>query len=189
MVLALAATSGLSPPSENASSRHQHMKRPYPQKPSGAPDGTIWFGGPIKWFSISLIITGDDLNPDQVTQLFGMLPTRAHKKDAPIIRADGTVQRIPKIGTWVFQLTPTDTDEWDVEEAAKLLISQFPADPRVWATLPVDVKMRLSFGLDIEDANNRGFSLSSDILRFVGDRNVRLDFDLYADASKSDDSP
>jgi hypothetical protein len=179
----LAAKSGVSPSSENASSRYQHVKRPYPQKPSGASDGTIWFGGPIRWFSISLIITGDDLNPDQVTQRFGVLPTHAHKKGVPIIRADGTVQRIPKTGTWAFQLTPTDTDEWDVDEAAKLLISQFPTDPRVWATLPVDAKMRLSFGLDIEDANNRGFSLSSDILRFVGDRNVRLDFDLYADAS------
>ena len=163
------------------------MKRPYPQKPSDAPDGTIWFGGPIRWFSISLIITGDDLSPDQVTQLFGVLPTRAHKKDVPIIRADGTVQRIPKIGTWEFQLTPTDTDEWDVDEAAKLLISQFPDDLRLWATLPVDAERKLSFGLDIEDANNRGFSLSPDILRFVGDHNVRLDFDIYADASKLED--
>ena len=79
-------------------SRYQHMKRPYPQKPSGVSDGTIWFGGPIRWFSISLIITGDDLNPDQVTQLFGVLPTRAHKKD----RANNS-------GRWH---RPTDTQDW-----------------------------------------------------------------------------
>src|SRR5262245_15316745 len=126
------------------------MKRPYPQPPTGVPDGTVWFGGPIRWFSIALIITSDNLNPDHITQLLGVAPTCAHRKDVPIIRADGTVKRVPKTGTWELRLTSTDTDEWDVSEAAKVLISRFPADPKVWSAFPVDARARLFFGLELD---------------------------------------
>ncbi len=42
------------------------MKAPKPAPPSGAPEATLWFGGPIEWFGITLLVTGDELIPDDV---------------------------------------------------------------------------------------------------------------------------
>ena len=47
------------------------MKAPKPAIPSCAPRGTAWFGGPIKWFSITLRISTEDLVPDDVTKFMG----------------------------------------------------------------------------------------------------------------------
>ncbi|HET6234228.1 MAG TPA: DUF4279 domain-containing protein [Acetobacteraceae bacterium] len=56
------------------------MKKPNPQPPSDAPPGTVWFGGPIPWFSISLSITADDLDPGEVTRLLGVEPDEARRR-------------------------------------------------------------------------------------------------------------
>lgn len=71
------------------------MKRPKPQPASDAPEGTVWFGGPIGWFSISFHITGDDLDPAAISNILGVEPDSSHKKGVPLLRNDGTVKRIP----------------------------------------------------------------------------------------------
>jgi hypothetical protein len=44
------------------------MKRAMPLPPSNAPKDTNWVGGPIPWFSISLSISAEDLDPDEITR-------------------------------------------------------------------------------------------------------------------------
>jgi hypothetical protein len=38
-------------------------------------------GGPIPWFSITLSIAAEDVDPDEVTRLLGVAPDRAHRKE------------------------------------------------------------------------------------------------------------
>ncbi len=89
------------------------MKAPKPAIPNCAPQGTVWFGGPIEWFSITLRISSEDLVPDGVSKLMGCEPDESQQKGKPVLRKDGTVMRIATGGAWRLTLKPECTDEWD----------------------------------------------------------------------------
>jgi hypothetical protein len=141
------------------------MKRPRPQLPEDAPAGTVWFGGPIPWFSIAIEITGDDLEVEKITSLLGVSPTQQQKRE--------------RLGRWSLQLRPGETDEWDVAEAAKLLIAKVPADQALWKSISSRAKVRLSVGLSLE-TYNQGLSIDPALSRLLADREMQLDFDIYA---------
>jgi hypothetical protein len=153
------------------------MKRLRSQPPEGAPEGTVWFGGPIGWFSISLIVRADDLTPEDITRLLLVEPSRTQVKGSPISERAGAP--IAKSGSWTVGLTSQETDEWDVSEAVRLLISRFPKGSGVWKLLSASAEVRLSIGLQLE-TRNQGFSLPSDVLQFAADRNIEIDFDIYS---------
>jgi hypothetical protein len=154
------------------------MKQPLPKPPEDAPPGTMWFGGPISWFSVSLTIRADNLVPDDVTRLLLVKPTHSQVKGSPLSTRTGAA--IAKFGSWTAKLVSTETDEWDVTEAVRTLIARFPQAPAVWKLLPAGVQIRLSFGLHLE-TRNQGFSIPADILQFAADRNIDLDFDIYSE--------
>jgi hypothetical protein len=72
------------------------MKAPKPAIPRGAPPGTVWFGGPIEWFSITLRISSEDLVPDDVTKVMDCDPDESQQKGQAVLREDGTVMRIAR---------------------------------------------------------------------------------------------
>lgn len=152
------------------------MKRPRPQPAKDAPEGTVWIGGPVSWFSISLIIRADDLVPEDITGLLLVEPTQTRVKGRPLFERAGAA--IAKFGSWEIALTSEETDEWDVSEAIRLLIGRFSKTSGAWKQLPADAELRLRIGLHLETAN-QGFSLPPDILRFAADRNIEVEFDIY----------
>src|SRR5882672_4439015 len=154
------------------------MKRPHPEVPWNAPEGTVWFGGPIGWFSIALTVRATDLVPDEITRLLLVEPTRTQFKGVPVAQRAGA--RAAAFGSWTVALTPHETDEWDVAEAIRLLVGRFPKEIAPWRQLPPGAEVRLSLGLALATAN-QGFSLPSDILRFAADRDIEIEFDIYAD--------
>ena len=154
------------------------MKKPKPTPPRGAPDGTVWFGGPMPWFAIGIEITAEDLNPDEITSLLGVRPTTQHKRGEPVFNKDHTRKRLPKFGRWSLGLESSETDEWDTNEAVKQLIARFPTDPTVWGAISERAKIRLTLALFLENFN-QGFSIDPDVLRWLADRNVALDIDIY----------
>jgi hypothetical protein len=155
------------------------LEKARPQPPRNAPEGTVWFGGPIGWFSIALTVRATDLLPDEITRLLLVEPTRTQVKGVPVAQRAGP--RVATFGSWTVALTPQETDEWDVSEAIRLLIGRFPKEIAPWRRLPPGAKVRLSLGLALATAN-QGFSLPSDILRFAADRDIEIDFDIYADS-------
>ena len=156
------------------------MKRPKPKAPSNVPEGTISFGGPIGWFSIALIIFTEAIPIGRISTLLRCQPTDTQEKGVPLYRADGTVKRIPKHSRWHLKLSPEETDEWDICEAAKLLLARVTDDLEVWREISSTGQARLSFGLEM-DARNLGFVLDPELMRYLGDRNIRADFDIYTD--------
>jgi hypothetical protein len=153
------------------------MKRPRPQPPRNAPEGTVWLGGPIEWFSIALIVRATDLIPDDITRLLLVAPTHTQIKGAPVSRR--AAARVATFGSWSAELTPHETDEWDVAEAIRLLIGRFPKEIAPWRQLPPGAEVRLSLGLELATAN-KGLSLPSDVLRFAADRDIEIELDIYA---------
>jgi hypothetical protein len=132
----------------------------------------------MAWFVIGIEITADDLKPDEITSLLGVSPTHHHVRGELRFGKDGTPRRPPKFGRWAFRLESKETDEWDANEATKLFIGKFTADPIVWNTIASRATVRLTIALFLENAN-QGFSLDPDVLRWLADRNVRLGVDIY----------
>jgi hypothetical protein len=155
------------------------VKRPPPKPPGNAPAGTVWFGGPIPWFSISIEIHADDLVPEEVTSLLGAKPTQVQQKGKPWVTPNGKHVRVGKFGRWSLELKPDETDEWDVAEAAKILLSRVPADPAKWRALSSRARVRLSVAVSLESFN-QGLSVDPALLRLLADREMQLDLAIYA---------
>jgi hypothetical protein len=155
------------------------MNNPKSHPPKGAPAGTVWFGGPIPCFSVRIEITADDLKPNEITSLLGVAPTTTWEKGTTLLNRDGTVRRTTKSGRWSLSLQPAETDEWEANEALSLIIGRFGVDEAIWREIASSAEVRLGLALFLETAN-QGVSLDPASLRWLADRNIRLDFDIYA---------
>jgi hypothetical protein len=154
------------------------MKRPKPTIPKGAPPGTIWFGGPIEWFSITLRIIAEDLIPDDVSKLMGCEPDASQQKGKPVLREDGSVMRVARFGAWKLNLKPEDTDEWECAEAMMLVLRRLPSSIGLWHRLAKRYKVDFFVGLSMP-SKNKGFVLSPAVMRYLGDRGIAVGFDVY----------
>ena len=156
------------------------MKRPKPRPPADVPEGTVSFGGPIGWFSIALIINTEAVPIERLSELLRCQPTDYRQKGVPLFRPDGTVKRIPKFSSWRLKLLPDETDEWNICEAAKLLLARVADEVAVWREITSGGDARLSFGLSM-DQSNLGFMLDTELIRYLGDRGIRAGFDIYTE--------
>jgi len=149
--------------------------------PSGAPEGTVWFGGPVDRFKITLRIFGDGLDPGHITSLLGCTPTTAETR-GKAIDIPGRASRIPKKGRWSLTIESKDCPDGDVEDGIKTLLRRLHDDPEMWATLTSTYTVDLFCGLFLA-AHNRGFELSEGLSRMLSDRRLRIGFDIYFDSS------
>jgi hypothetical protein len=157
------------------------MKSPYPQPPREAPADTQWFGGPIPWFSITLSIAGDGVDPTAISGLLRVHPDLAWKKGEPL-PATGKFGRRRPSGRWSICLCREDTDEWNVEAAIGAVLDRVAVERDVWKSAVGGAQARVFVGLFL-DSRNRGFGFSPQFLRRIADLQIQLDFDLYADES------
>lgn len=143
--------------------------------PSEAPPGTVRFGGPVPWFSISLSITADDLDPDEVTRLLGVEPDGARRPGVPDTRG-----RTPRSGAWVLCLRREQTPQCDVGVAIGMLLDRIPASAEAWGLARAHASARVFVGVRL-DAFNRGLVLSTDLMSRLVNLGLRFDLDIYAD--------
>ena len=154
------------------------MKAPKPTAPINAPPGTVEIGGPIEWFDITFGVRGDDLVPDEISAIMGRKPDEAQQKGKPLYRKDGSFRRVPNFGAWWAILKPEDTDEWDCGEAMFELLATLPNDLEIWRRLASRFRMSFSVGLGMASAP-RGFELSPELMRHLGERGITAGFDIY----------
>jgi hypothetical protein len=132
----------------------------------------------MPWFAMRIEITAEDLDPDQITALLGVRPTVQHKRGEPVFGRDGTPRPPRKFGRWAIRMEANESDEWDANEAAKLLTAKFATDPGVWRAISERARLRLTLALFLENFN-QGFSLEPAVLNWLSSRNVTLDIDIY----------
>jgi hypothetical protein len=159
------------------------MKAPKPGPPVNVPAGTVQIGGPIEWFSISVWFRGDALVPKEITGQLRREPDHAWQKDKPLHREDGSFMRVPKFGAWSAELQRQDTDEWDCGEAIMELFATLPSELAIWHSLAERFSISLSVGLSLE-CSGCGFELSSEVLRYLGERGITAGFEVYSDCGK-----
>ncbi len=139
--------------------------------PTGAPDGTTWFGGPVDRWKVALRVYGEELDPNRISALLGCEPSSVVRKGTPFPKKDG----------WILEINSKDCDENDdVDDGVRMLMARLPSDADVWASLENVYSVDVFCGLFITSPN-RGFGISPEVSRLLSDRGLQIGFDLYFD--------
>jgi hypothetical protein len=145
-----------------------------------APKGTVWFGGPVDRSSMTLRITGDEFDPDEITRLLGCAPTTKKKKGDKRIASNGKVY-VERFCSW--RLKAPDSEGAKLDAQVEWLFSRLSPDLEIWQRLSSCHKIDLFSGLFME-ASNRGIELSPKTLLEIGRRGIKLGFDIYGPADE-----
>ena len=122
-------------------------------------------------------IGGDDLDPDEVTELLGCQPNSKQTKGEILVAKKSGRERVARIGVWRLD-TEIRVPECIDQQVAELL-SQTSGDSTVWAELGSRFKIDLFVGLFMEETNE-GCLVSANTLKLLGERGIALQLDVYA---------
>jgi hypothetical protein len=139
---------------------------PFPQR-------EITIGGPVDDASASLCVYGEELDPEEITRILGVAPTRSHR------RGDRLSPEGPpfRTGAWLCEVKSAAVPD-PPDEALGRLLDRLPSDPTFWRRLTQQYEIRIFFRIGFEGWN-KGFTLSAGNIQRAAVLGVRLDFDLY----------
>jgi len=124
----------------------------------------------------SLRIFGTDLLPEEITTLLGCSPSKSAKA-GDIDPRHKRETRIVKEGFWL--LASDEGDDSCLEKKVETLLDKLTSDLDVWKQLTSKYKVDIFCGLFLNELNE-GFDISPALLKKLGDRNLKIDFDIYS---------
>ena len=140
----------------------------------------IRVGGLVDRTSLTLGIHGDDLDPAEISVLFGCPPSHSHRRGD--LRPRGRSQW--RSGAWLLSvdaISPTSPSD-----LLETLLAKVPAAPSFWKRLRERFAVHLGFGLFL-DADNRGFDLPAATLTRLATLGFDLYFDIYGAGREAQD--
>jgi Domain of unknown function (DUF4279) len=144
-----------------------------PTKPAG--ELTWVAGGAVDESSISLRFFGEDLDPDELTQLLGVQPSIAYRK-GDIFRGK-KYDKIYEIGSWRLHVKRSDMN---LDDRINRLFDNLPSDLEVWHHLTIRFKTDLFCGLWMKRWN-RCLDFKAETLQRIGERGLAIGLDIYVD--------
>jgi Domain of unknown function (DUF4279) len=126
--------------------------------------------------SVSLRFWGDDLMPDEITQLLGINPTQAYKKGD--ISRGKVYDLVRKTGFWRYSLTKDEGRSLELQLCS--IFERSTSSPEVWQELTTRFGAELFCGLWLKQSN-RIMELSPQILQKISERGLRICFDIYCE--------
>jgi len=133
------------------------MKPVPPHIAAGAPEGTLWYGGPVDRSKLTLRVMCDSSEVQAVSELLGC------------------ESEVAKHG-WRLSAPALEPANLDVQ--VQEIFSKLTADLHVWRQVCSKYKVDLFCGLFLERPN-RGISLSPETMAQVSSRGISLGFDIY----------
>jgi hypothetical protein len=127
--------------------------------------------------SATLRISGDDLDPDRVTELLGCTPTKAQRKGDTFTNPTSGYTRTAKVGMW--RLEAADRMPEDLDGQIAEILSKLTPALDVWRALSERYELDLFCGFFL-DKTNEGLDVSSESLLALGQRGISLGMDIYA---------
>lgn len=121
---------------------------------------------------VALLISGDDLDPDEMTALLGQVPTSSHRK-GDVISVTG---RLGRSGMW--RLAADVSIPGALEAQIDDLLNSVTLDLDRWRAIKARYHIELFCGLFMKQTNE-GLSLSPTLLARVAERGIELGFDIY----------
>ena len=128
---------------------------------------------------VSLKIRGDALDPEFLTQQFGVAPSSsARKGDA--VHGDGE-ESVERTGAWDYRLDVPPSTE--LGAAIGLLLEVFPEDSTLWGEITSAYTAEVWCGVFLEDASQRTV-VDPEILGALARRGLPLRLELHAPARR-----
>jgi len=133
-------------------------------------------GGTVDEFRVTLAIYGTELDPAEVSSLFGRQPTSAHR------RGDRKTPTSPPFPTGAWFLTHEAIDPSTPEVAVNALLVSLPLDSGFW--LELESRYTVQLRMSVHTAGwNRGFGFSASTAALIANTRASVEFDLYAEGS------
>ncbi|WP_293853740.1 DUF4279 domain-containing protein [uncultured Alsobacter sp.] len=122
---------------------------------------------------VCLRLFGDTLDPDEVTSLLGVAPTRCGRKGDVRIGESGR-RIVARSGSWLLETDVQGT----LGERIAALLGALPEDPAIWHSLARRYRCDVFCGAFMREANE-GVDLEPAVLSMLGDRGLSLGLDVY----------
>lgn len=138
----------------------------------------------IDEIALSLHVVGDDLVPREISVLLGALPETGYRKGDDLRRPNGRVVEA-RTGVWrrkVERRSPGDFDA-QVEE----VLAPLTTDLAIWRELSQRFDVYLFVGVFQRQWNSM-MEISPTTALALGERGIRIDFDMYAEVVPEPDA-
>lgn len=127
---------------------------------------------------VTLHVSGDALDPDQVSNLFRVSPTESERKGLPQVRPDGSEDRVPSAGRWSLGVGDAGAETLNINEGIEALLAMLPEDAATWRAVGALGTMHVGVSWAV-NASNSEIWLEPRLLAFLGERGVGLYFEAY----------
>lgn len=126
--------------------------------------------------SVTLLIRGDNLVPEELSSLLGCQPEVGVRKGETFIGHNG---RTVTARTGMWQLGTGYRQPPSIDEQITELLKSLPARGDLWDNLVARFVCCLTVGVYFADWTG-GIVLEPQTLRMMGQRGLAIDFDMYA---------
>jgi len=131
----------------------------------------------IQETKVSLRFSGDDLNPQELTDRLGAVPTSAAVKGEALPSASGR-ERFARTGKWLLRVEAAAPDE-EFERQVTRLFHQLTSDHATWRDLSERFAGNLFVGLFL-GSSNEGVVIEPETVNAIAARGLELGFDIYS---------
>jgi hypothetical protein len=135
--------------------------------------------------SVSLMFSGDALQPETISKALGIEATRFGRKDGPDC-GETSYKKLLTTVHWRLSLEICDAADMDAQLAD--LFSNASNDLAVWRNIASQFDGAIYFGWFITEGNSTA-SLSAQTLASCAARGLRMDFDLYQSCENDEENP
>jgi hypothetical protein len=133
---------------------------------------------PLQRASVTLLIHGDDLVPEELTALLGREPEIGVRKGQTFVAQRSRVS-IARTGKWILGTGYREPPSIDTQ--IRELLNSLPAGLDIWSDLTARFDCLLTVGVYFaDDSWTGGILLEAQTLRMLGERGLAIDFDMYA---------
>lgn len=144
-------------------------------------DDTIVASEQACCFRVALSVSGEDLDPDELTSWLGQRPDLAHRRGQP-----RTPTSVHTEGLWSIEKTGGAADQ--VEPLLSELVSRLPAAPDVWRKVNERYRVSADVGVFVAGAN-RDLTLSPRLVQRIAALGASLWIDVYCTGGDAASDP
>ncbi len=125
----------------------------------------------------TLRISGEDLDPAEISALLGCVPTSSQRKGDVFTSKASGLSRTVKLGAW--RLEAADREPEDLDGQIAELLSKLTPSLEVWASIAERYAVDLFCGFFMQETNE-GVEISARSLASLGERGIILGLDIYS---------
>jgi hypothetical protein len=129
-------------------------------------------------YAAALHVSGEALQPGEVTRLFGIEPSESETRGLPLRHPDGTAIRTPSAGRWTLGIPASPSNAFNFNEAIDAVLAKLPKDAAIWRAVGLLGTMHVSVSLALDESNGEMW-LEPQLLSFLGERGVGVHVEIY----------